>query len=619
MSLFGKKTDGIRRAMKISYRKHVNLCIKGVLLNDDSTTTHEYGLFGALYSRNIVCGLRYDEPSIWSELMPFLDMGTEMNAIEALSNYVVYRELPLEIEAFNLDDLTGKINSSINNILKTENKRRALAYSFLQNFSWNNLISNKNKKILEKLANQMITFLQNELDLANDNKFPTDGNINYDEYGSTELHYAASEGAIEEAKILTEGGFYVDVRNIKDGRTPIFYAIEHQQDEMVYFLLEKGADVNIKDNDGYLPIYIAIIQKDFDLCDLLIEKGTYISFNNLKKLSNSNMGLLASIYLEKPDWAKYFIRGGAEVDLLLDDDGTTIAHFALSLGNIGIIELLLRYNFNFSKKTIFGITPLYFIIISDRYPKKQKADLIKLLLENGISIDIKTAFHSGGTYLHMMAYFEENDIVIAEISYDRKKIHELDSCNMTILHSASLGHNYRLVEFLIKEGARINDKDNYGRTPLLCSNEIIAVLLVNAGANVNVFDDKGLSPLLKFVSYNDIKVIELLIKRGAILNHQDKNGNSVLHYMAFKEYAYNLDILTLLINSGADLNMQNNNGDTPLHAAASYFHIKMVKYLLIEGADKTIKNKEGRYPIDETYIYKKSPAINEIQKLLDLS
>ncbi len=306
MGLFDKKTDAIRKAMKKSYKKHVDLCIEGKLPNVGSDTPHNCGLYGALYSRNVVCGLRYDEPTILSELSPFFFMP-EMDAIEALADYAVYRELPYQIEAYNLEELKLSLNNAIDNTLGNEKNRNGIVYAFLQNFHWNNLIFDKNRHILIRYGNELDNYFQNQLASAGEYKGVENEEDYFDEYGSTALHDAVADGDIDEAKELIEDGLSINMKNSKDGRTPLFYALEVGQEDMVKFLLNNGADVNIKDNEGYYPIQSAIINKDFDLCDLLLEKWTHITFDDLDKTNNLNVSLLTSIYLNKANWVDSFI------------------------------------------------------------------------------------------------------------------------------------------------------------------------------------------------------------------------------------------------------------------------------------------------------------------------
>jgi hypothetical protein len=73
----------------MSYRKHLRLAA-GV----EQIEAHRNALFGALASRYRTRGLSFDEPSVWSEVSPFMCITNPQGAIEALAEYVVFVELP---------------------------------------------------------------------------------------------------------------------------------------------------------------------------------------------------------------------------------------------------------------------------------------------------------------------------------------------------------------------------------------------------------------------------------------------------------------------------------------------------------------------------------------------
>ena len=94
--LNGNNAEGCREAMRMSYKKHLRLALRGIAPSCDSP--HHIGLYGALCTRHMTYGMHISpsmEPELWAELAPFLLMS-ETDAVESLAEYVVYKELPRE-------------------------------------------------------------------------------------------------------------------------------------------------------------------------------------------------------------------------------------------------------------------------------------------------------------------------------------------------------------------------------------------------------------------------------------------------------------------------------------------------------------------------------------------
>ena len=86
--------EGVRESMRRSYDKHYNLAASGQLGSPDDDL-HQIGLYGALASRLQARGAPVQEPAVWAELAPFLQLEQE-TALEALAEYALYTERPNE-------------------------------------------------------------------------------------------------------------------------------------------------------------------------------------------------------------------------------------------------------------------------------------------------------------------------------------------------------------------------------------------------------------------------------------------------------------------------------------------------------------------------------------------
>jgi hypothetical protein len=74
------------------------------------------------------------------------------------------------------------------------------------------------------------------------------------------------------------------------------------------------------------------------------------------------------------------------------------------------------------------------------------------------------------------------------------------------------------------------------------------------------------------------------------MDYQDDAGNTLLHIAAQNG---NKRMVKLCLRRGAMLNTQNLNGQTPLHFAFAYGYTDVGEYLVGKGADDSVRNKDG--------------------------
>ena len=79
-----------------------------------------------------------------------------------------------------------------------------------------------------------------------------------DHIGWTPLHYAASKGQLEVAQFLIANGALVDSLNL-GGTTPLMMAVQSGNEYLVKVLLDKGANLQLRNNLGLSAIDIADI------------------------------------------------------------------------------------------------------------------------------------------------------------------------------------------------------------------------------------------------------------------------------------------------------------------------------------------------------------------------
>ncbi|HEX4922397.1 MAG TPA: ankyrin repeat domain-containing protein [Candidatus Bathyarchaeia archaeon] len=108
--------------------------------------------------------------------------------------------------------------------------------------------------------------------------------------------------------------------------------------------------------------------------------------------------------------------------------------------------------------------------------------------------------------------------------------------------------------------------------------------LTENGADVNAIakDGSRFTPLTGAASQNHNEIAKILVKKGAVVDHQYEGGfTPLMHACA----AGNIELVTLLLENGANPNAKNSEGKTPLSFALEKSNNDLADYLRKHGAN----------------------------------
>ena len=162
----------------------------------------------------------------------------------------------------------------------------------------------------------------------------------------------------------------------------------------------------------------------------------------------------------------------------------------------------------------------------------------------------------------------------------------------------------KTIKLLLSHGAEVNTKDNKFQTFLMlgCAKgniELVKTLLA-CGSNPKEVDRQQRTTImlaLNNTTSDPIEIVKLLHERDVDINAKDLSGSTALHIAAMNGHK---DSLEYLISNDAKIDAQDTNNDTPLHLAFKRDRKQCID-ILMQCANRTLKNMQGRLPMDEAH------------------
>ena len=138
----------------------------------------------------------------------------------------------------------------------------------------------------------------------------------------------------------------------------------------------------------------------------------------------------------------------------------------------------------------------------------------------------------------------------------------------------------KIINFLLTNGAKINH-GNESALMKAIGNPIMVQYLINQGAKVNYQSNIGKTALHYAIQFEDIDSVKLLLKNKADINLALKSKNETIkNYGIYKDPPYSYRI--------------HNGKKTPLMYAAETGNLKLIKFLIENGAKAELKDDNGQ-------------------------
>ncbi len=359
-----------------------------------------------------------------------------------------------------------------------------------------------------------------------------------------ELLEAAKYGDMETLNLILleiQGPYNIEVKD--NGYTALMFAAMHGHVDVVRALLDKGADIEAKDDHIKCTALICAATNGHNpVVELLLDKGADIEAKDDKNQSTS---LIWAAHEGRYQVVPTLIDRGADTKAK-DIYGFTALMRSVDKGNIAIVRKILKKD----KSNI-----------NDKYNNSLSAFMIAVMSRN-INLKIITLLLDSGA-----------------------DINTQDLKGETPLMKAVANKNYDFMKLLLTKGADVNARDKYNVTALIHAIvrhddlTLVQTLLASQNIILDLQCSRGGTALMYASTKKPLEMVKALFdtKRPIDINIKDNYGRTALFYAA---YGGNKEVAEYLITKGADINIKNKQEETAFDWANKKGHIDIANILI---------------------------------------
>ena len=414
----------------------------------------------------------------------------------------------------------------------------------------------------------------------------------------TALQIAAENGHLNVVKTLYEAGAVAD-------QTALHHAAANNSLDVVNFLLDIGVKDECLKCDG--SFYWLNTKERFPNSTFFPDPPFKDSCSNMALIDNDVAKVCIDYEKKWPD----------ETKKLYDDSHLILCHSALhaavASGHNKVVTRLLSEKHNaLNCQDYSGRTPLHEAV------RKNDSTIVNILLDKQPQM-VK----------YKCKHWQEVDETL--LSWEELAEYNADVCHCgyTPLHLAARYGHPEVAILLIKKGARLDERDCTGATPVhvaACHKHANFI-----GGNLNIKTSNGSTPLHSAAACGAVEIIDYLLYKKASLTATDNYGLTALHYsihnIRFRSvvdliaprkghlsgfFVHDnryisvdglrwLDTLVKLLHRGSNVDAVDVDGQTALHIAAHYGLADAVNVLLQMNASMEMKDKNGKTPMEVAF------------------
>ncbi|CAG8980794.1 hypothetical protein HYALB_00003719 [Hymenoscyphus albidus] len=364
-----------------------------------------------------------------------------------------------------------------------------------------------------------------------------------DTYG-TALQAAAFEGTLANVQLLVERGALINLPKVGLFGNPLYAACSTGRDEIVEFLISKGADVNAVGGVYGYSIIIASKIRYQNCVELLVKAKADV---NVRGGPDGITPLITAAAELPVSTVELLLAKGARLHDVDNDNNNALLTAAAS-GDYESVAFLLGKGANIHHIGKSGGA-------LHRAAASGTLECVQVLLNDDNDIDVN---RRGGKYftpLQVAASFGSSDIVEALLA----------------LQAAAASDDEATVRLLLKKGAKTSDRGGRHGSPLHAAVRVDASiglidLLLEHRADINAVDDLTGSVLALAARRADDETVIHLIEKGADINLA---GGRYGNFIQAAVYICPTDTIKSILKYEPDLNFQGGYYGSALAAASS--------------------------------------------------
>ncbi|KAL6605455.1 ankyrin repeat-containing domain protein [Neocallimastix sp. 'constans'] len=559
------------------------------------------------------------------------------NEDNAVGNEISDEELNIYIEKCIKENNLNKIKNAI------ENKPNYKEKEFNKNFLIISIQQTSDRAIIEY-------FINNE------------NNFNYEYFfGKTPLGEALNNHNFYIADILLKKKANINYINSRGQN--IFFYLNQSKDkpldaQVLKYLIKNGANYSWKNLQNMSYLDCMLKNNNIKFVDTMLNS---ISFNN-----DFILDILLNVKNKKrysrEVWYNKINEQYQKIDINKD-----VIKIIIKNRSEQMFDLILKYTAKPSNDKLLNLM-MHLVC------REKNVEFLKKLIKKGVNVNCKEE-ETLATPLMELSFIEKGLKCINQNIYDMfvllieagADINARDANGKTaLMHILSTKKvSIKLIKFLIKHGAEVNDLCKNGYSPLIyaCQGNKKSVIksLIELGANIEFtskdgksflihaamngciylteyliennidkninYVDKSLkTPLMYAVQSKNLNLVKYLIENGANINFiSNKNQSALSMLLAKPLLKKGMLILNYLVDHGADINrvytMEDNTGifyyqETPLIHAIKLQKFELIKFLVDHGADVNTKLSNGNTAIYYAIIHSKPSEIVTIVNYL---